>query len=111
MYVCVERERLSVQARVIMWRGRERTCKPVTASLLHTAPGLRDSPSPRFPSLQFEVISISAVIFFCLAFYLPLLTDALPSSFTLSQDLRINSLKMWVDPFSGIKRTFAEDSP
>lgn len=32
-------------------------CKPVTASLLLTAPGLRDSSSPRFPRCRFNSIS------------------------------------------------------
>ena len=68
--VCVERER--------DWVEREGgKCKPVTASLLLTAPGLRDSSSPRFPRCRFNSFpSAQSSFFFPLAFYLLLLTDA-----------------------------------
>lgn len=86
-------------------------CKPVTASLLLTAPGLRDSSSPRFPRCRFNSFPSAQSSFFFLAFYLLLLTDALHSSLSVCQDLRIYLLKTWVVPFNGIKRvTFAEDS-
>lgn len=39
-------------------------CKPVTASLLLTAPGLRDSSSPRFPRCRFNSIPSPQSSFF-----------------------------------------------
>lgn len=58
------RERVSVQARENVWRGREGTRKSVSASLL-TAPGLRDSSSLRFPRCRFNSIpSVQSSFFF-----------------------------------------------
>lgn len=69
-------------------------CKPVTASLLLTAPGLRDSSSLRFPRCRFNSFpSAQSSFFFLLAFYLLLLTDALHSSLSAFQDLRTSLFK------------------
>lgn len=45
-------------------------CKPVTASLLLTAPGLRDSSSPRFPRCRFNSIPSAQSSFFFSCFLL-----------------------------------------
>lgn len=66
--VCVYGKRESVQAGESVWRGREGgKRKSVSASLL-TAPGLRDSSSPRFPRCRFNSIpSVRSSFFFGLA--------------------------------------------
>lgn len=72
-------------------------CKPVTASLLLTAPGLRDSSSPRFPCCRFNSIPSAQSSFFFLLF-LQLATTlllALHSSLSVWQHKRIHLLKTW----------------
>lgn len=63
-------KRESVQARESVWRGREGgKRKSVSASLL-TAPGLRDSSSPRFPRCRFNSIPSVRSSFFSFFFVL-----------------------------------------
>lgn len=78
-------KRESVQARESVWRGREGgKRKSVSASLL-TAPGLRDSSSPRFPRCRFNSIpsvrSSFFLFFFLCLLYVLLLTALFPHLF------------------------------
>lgn len=69
-------------------------CKPVTASLLLTAPGLRDSSSPRFPRCRFNSISspqssfiLPFFIFQLAAFNTFLFFGTLPWALSIRQEI------------------------
>lgn len=109
--LCVWEERESVQARENVWRGREGgKRKSVSASLL-TAPGLRDSSSPRFPRRRFNSIpSVQSSFFLCFLYLLPLtaLCPALHSPLSERQDRTIH---LFIKTSSGFAKGafFAKD--
>lgn len=99
VFVWKERERVSVQAREIVWRGREGSVSQSQhlSFSLHQGWGtLRPLASLAADLTPFHQRSH---LFFFLAFYLLLLTAlllALRSSLSVWQDIRIYLLKTWV---------------